>query len=102
WIRLAILTSTQGRRGDVFRRFAADEKLRVSAEGKLMLNALAVQIGAANQANELADCLAAMNQLPAADGRELMASLMSKLPPQSRERITKAGKSGELFKELLA
>jgi putative membrane-bound dehydrogenase-like protein len=101
WIRLAILTSAHGRRGDVFRRFAGDEKIRASAEGKLMLNALAVQIGAANQANELADCLATMDQLSATDGREMMASLMTKLPAKARERITNAGKSGELFKELV-
>lgn len=102
WMRLAILTSAHGRRGDLFRAFAADAKLRPSNEGKLLLNALAVQIGAANQPNELADFLATMDRLPAADGRELMASLMSKLPAKARERITKAGKSGELFKELVA
>ena len=102
WMRLAILTSTHGRRGDVFRSFAADEKLRQSAEGKLLLNALAVQIGAANQGNDLADFLTTMDRLPAAEGRELMASLMSKLPAKSRDRIKNAGKSGELFKELVS
>jgi putative membrane-bound dehydrogenase-like protein len=101
WIRLAILTSTHGRRGDVFRLFAADETLRQSVEGKLMLNALAVQIGAANQANELADFLTTMDRLPAPEGRALMASLMSKLPAKSRDRIKNAGKSGELFKQLV-
>jgi putative membrane-bound dehydrogenase-like protein len=110
WIRLAILTSAHGRRGDLFRRFAAEEKVhrftgdvrfRETAEGKLLLNALAVQIGAANQANELADFLATMDHLPAPEGRVLMASLMTKLPAQARKRITKAGKSGELFKELV-
>jgi putative membrane-bound dehydrogenase-like protein len=101
WMRLAILTSTHGRRGEVFRLFAGDEKLRQSAAGKLMLNALAVQIGAANQANELADFLTTMDRLPAQDGRELMGSLMTKLPAKARDRIKNAGKSGELFKELL-
>ncbi len=67
-----------------------------------MLNALAVQIGAANQANELADFLTAMDRLPASDGRELMASLMSKLPAKARERIKNAGNAGDLFKELIA
>jgi putative heme-binding domain-containing protein len=102
WLRLAILTSAHGRRGDLFRQFAGDDKLRSSAEGKLMLNALAVQIGAANQANELADFLTTMDRLPASEGRELMASLMSKLPAKARDRIKSAGKSGELFKQLVA
>jgi putative membrane-bound dehydrogenase-like protein len=102
WMRLAILTSAHGRRGDLFRAFAGDDKLRPTAHGKQLLNALAVQIGAANQPNELGDFLATIERLPAQDGRELMASLMTKLPAKSRERITKAGKSGELFKQLVA
>lgn len=101
WMRLAILTSTHGRRGAVLRLLAGDEKLRKSAEGKLLVSALAVQIGAANQANELADFLATVDRLPPAEGRDLMGSLMSKLPPKARERITKAGKSGDLFKQLV-
>jgi putative heme-binding domain-containing protein len=76
--------------------------LGTSAEGKLLLNALAVQIGAANQANELADFLATMDRMSPSEGRELMASLMSKLPAKARDRIKSAGKSGELFKQLVA
>jgi putative membrane-bound dehydrogenase-like protein len=101
WMRLAILTSAHGRRGEMFRLFAGDEKLCQSTDGKLMLNALAVQIGAANQANEVADFLTTMERLPAAEGRDLMVSLMSKLPAKARERVKNAGKSGDLFKELL-
>ena len=81
---------------------AGNDKLRQSMEGKLLTNALAVQIGAANQANELADFLSIMDRLPASDGRELMASLMSKLPAKARDRIKSAGKSGELFKQLVS
>lgn len=101
WVRLAILTSAHGRRGDLFHTLATDDKLRQSADGKLMLNPLAVQIGAANQANELGDLLGTLDRLPAQDGRELMASLMSKLPAKSRDHI-KSGKSGEIFKALVA
>ena len=102
WMRLAILTSSHGRRGHLFQLFAADEKLRESSEGKLLTNGLAVQIGAANQADELADFLAALDRLPAAQGRELMANLMSKLPAKARDRVKTAGKSGELFRELVS
>lgn len=101
WLRLAILTSTHGRRGEVFRLLAGVDKLRWTENRKLLLSALAVQIGAANQANELADFLAVLNHQSAQDGRELMTSLMSKLPAKSRDRI-KSGKSGEIFKTLVA
>ena len=101
WVRLGILTSAHGRRGDLFRTFASDEMLRQSATGKPFMNMLAVQIGAANQANELADFLKTMDRLPAPEGREFMASLMTKLPAKARDRIKNAGKSGELFKELV-
>ena len=37
WFRLGILTSAHGRRGDVFRLLAGDDKLRQSAEGKILL-----------------------------------------------------------------
>jgi putative heme-binding domain-containing protein len=102
WMRLAILTSAHGRRGEFFQLIVNDDKFRPSMEGKLLTSALAVQIGAANQANELGDFLNAMDRLPATDGRELMASLMSKLPSKSRDRIKSAGKSGDLFKQLVS
>jgi putative heme-binding domain-containing protein len=101
WMRLAILTSAHSRRGSLFRAFVIDNQLPKTVEGKVLLNALAVQIGAANQQDELAEFLAAIDRLPAGEGREYMASLMSKLPAKSRERITKAGKAGELYKELV-
>ncbi len=101
WVRLAILTSAHGRRGELFNLFSTDVVLSQRQDGKLMTNALAMQIGAANQANELAEFLKTMDALPAEQGRELMASLMSKLPAKSRDRIKAAGKSGELFKELV-
>ncbi|MBI3822840.1 MAG: c-type cytochrome [Planctomycetes bacterium] len=102
WMRLAILTSAHGRRGDLFRTLADDKKLSLSAEGRTLLNALAVQIGAANHDNELAEILAMIDRLPKNEGVLYMASLMSKLPPNARDRITKSGKAGELFKELIA
>ena len=102
WIRLAILTAATGRRGDLFRLVAADEPATKVAERKLLLNALALQIGAANQVDEVGDVLMAIDQLSENEGREYMASMMTKLPVKSRERITKAGKSSELFKQLVA
>jgi putative membrane-bound dehydrogenase-like protein len=105
WMRLAILTSAHGRRGKLLGRFAGDEKLRRSAAGKLLLNALALQIGAANQAHELADLLAVLDRLPAPESalsRELLSGAMGKLPAGARERIKGQSKAGALLKELVA
>ncbi len=102
WMRLAILTSAHRGRGDLFRMLAANDNFRKSDEGRLLLNALAVQVGAANQTHELGEFLKTVEQLSAQEGRTLMASLLTKLPAKSREQITKAGKSSELFKELVA
>src|SRR5262249_11881467 len=74
WVRLAILTSAHGRRGELFQALTSDDKLRRAAGGKLLANALAVQIGAANQPNELAGFLKALDHVKAAEARELMAS----------------------------
>ncbi len=101
WMRVAILTSAHGRRGELVRRLTENEMFRRSPEGKLLTGALAAQIGAANQLDEIADLLRALDKVPAAEGRELMANLLSKLPPKSRDRINR-GKAGELFAALLA
>ena len=62
-----------------------------------------MQIGAANQANEIADFLTALDGVAdAALRRDWMAGMMSKLPASARKRIEGAGKAGALFKELLA
>ena len=101
WMRLAILTSAYARRGELIRRMLPNDTFDEEPERRLLVNAIVVQIGAANQPNEIADVLSVIDKLPAPEGRELMASLLTKLPAKSRERITKAGKSSELFKELV-
>jgi putative membrane-bound dehydrogenase-like protein len=105
WTRFAILASAHGRRGVLVRHFASDKVWRQGAVGKQILNTLAMQIGAANQANELADLLKTTDLLSTeqpALGRELMSALMSKLPAKSRDRIKTAGQSAVLFKQLVA
>ncbi len=103
WMRLAILTSAHGLRGSLFSRLHS-APIRESPEGKVLLHALAVQIGAANQADELAEFLKVIDRGLPSDlkmNREFLASLMSKLPAKSRDRIQN-GKSGAIFKELVA
>jgi len=104
-IRLAVLTSAASRRGQLLGRYLAEQP-RQDAAYKDVWTALAVQIGAANQANEIADALAALDRLPQDEEprrRQFMLALISKMPPAARQRIEQGSKkTGELFKELLA
>lgn len=105
WLRLAILTAARDRAGEVFRRLLAEEKQRHSPGGKLLLTALAHQIGAAQRTEDLAAFTRALEQLPAQEktlGQDLMQQVLSKLPPAERVKIQQTGKSKELFADLLA
>jgi putative heme-binding domain-containing protein len=101
WMRLAILTSAHGRRGYMLDALVNDEKLRASPSGKLLTSGLASQIGAANESNDLAIFFRIVERMPAPESRELMASLLPKLPPKARD-LVKGGKPGMIFAELVA
>jgi putative membrane-bound dehydrogenase-like protein len=104
WMRLAILTSAGERAGTVFSLMLTNQKLRQTGHGKVLLGALASQIGAANRADGLAELVKAIDEMPADEaalGKDLMKQLMTKLPPAARSKIEKAGKAGALFTELL-
>jgi putative membrane-bound dehydrogenase-like protein len=105
WLRFAILTAAKDRAGELTRLLLAHNALRQGADGKLLLAALATQIGAANQASEVASLLKSIDDLPgaeAATGRALMTSFLSKLPPAARARLNGAGRAEAIVKELLA
>src|SRR5213080_2679855 len=54
WFRLAILSSVNGRAGDVFRLALADKEFRGVAHGRQLLTGLAAVIGSANRPDEIA------------------------------------------------
>jgi putative heme-binding domain-containing protein len=106
WVRLAILTSAASRAGDLFGRLSGDRGFRGTPHGRTLLNALALQIGAANRASDVAAVIKAIDALPAADEtltRELVRSLVSKQPPAARGRLAGAdgGKAGAILADLL-
>jgi putative heme-binding domain-containing protein len=105
WVRFAILTSSRERAGDLIQQLLAHAELRTAEPGRLLLAALATQIGAANEASAVATLLKTVDELPAADanlGRALMTSFLSKLPPAARERLKGAGRAETMVKELIA
>ncbi|MBI3465986.1 MAG: HEAT repeat domain-containing protein, partial [Planctomycetes bacterium] len=67
WVRLAILSSLSTGAGDVLARVAADEEYRQSDAGRGMLEALASQVGANQQKDEVTELLAVIQSLPPND-----------------------------------
>ena len=104
WIRLAILTSAQGRRGDVLRAFVQDDALRRSEPGRVMLKAIATQIAAARQRGDLDAFLTEMQRLErseAALARELTAAMFAKLPPADRPLLANSDLARRHLRDLL-
>ncbi len=94
WFRLAVLSSANGRQGELFRRLVADRAFRTAAPGAAMLNELAVQVGAAGRKDALAGVLGALDELPAGEkalARALVQGLASKAAPAVRARLAGAG-----------
>jgi putative membrane-bound dehydrogenase-like protein len=106
WCRLAILSSVNARAGDVFRLLAEDKEFRTSGHGRAMLGTLATLIGSANRKSELATLVQTLDALPESETsllRDLVRSLIAKLPISGREQLAGAGggKAGAVFADLL-
>lgn len=106
WVRVAILSSLQARAGEVFGRLCREKTFRSSDYGRAFLSALAVQIGAANQRGDVAAVVKAIDELPNAEAplaREIVRSLVSKLPVAGREHLSGAagGKAPAILADLL-
>jgi putative heme-binding domain-containing protein len=106
WFRLAILSSVNGRAGDVFRLLLADREFRAAAHGRALLATLAAVIGAANRANEVASLARGLDTLPTEEQaltKDLVRGLVARLPAAGRERFARQteGQAGALLAELL-
>ncbi len=104
WMPLAILSSIGSRRGEFLAALLSDPDARSKSHVKTMLNAVAVQIGAANSKAELAAMIRQLDLL-AADANnkslaeELVRNLVSK-QPAAKEML--AGATGGKAREILA
>jgi putative membrane-bound dehydrogenase-like protein len=101
WMRLAILSSSSGCAGDLFRLLLADV-----GQGRQLLAALAAQVGAANQAADLAVVVQQMAGLIERDkalAGHLVLQLVSKQPGVARGFTEPAGrKMAALLASLIA
>ncbi len=105
WLRLAILSSANGRAGELFRMLSENSAVRTSSDGRELLTKLAALIGSANRKNEIATFLQSVNSLPANENTlcaELVRKLVAKLPTSSRGQLSgsRGGKAGAILAEL--
>jgi putative membrane-bound dehydrogenase-like protein len=106
WFRLAVLSSVNGRSGEVFRLLISDKDFRSGSSGRALLSELAGQIGAANRANEVAAVIKAIDLLPGEEqdlARDLVRSLVSKQSSAGRTRLSGllGGKAGSILGDLV-
>ncbi len=92
WFRLAILSSADNRAGELFRLLFTEKNLHDTAHGRLLLNELANEIGAANHQRDVDTLVKILDELPDADTsrrRELALALMSRQPATARDKLLK-------------
>lgn len=103
WVRLAILCSAKSRDGHLFAVLLADKMFRDSAHGRTLLTSLAAQVGAANQANSVAELVHALEDLPRGE-QELARAVVRSLVSQQqavRSRLAESSQAGILLADLL-
>jgi putative membrane-bound dehydrogenase-like protein len=106
WFRLAMLSSVNGRAGEVFRMTLSDKELRAAAHGRQLLTALAAVIGSANRPDEIAALAQGLDALPTeqqALAKDIVRNLVAKLPAAGRAQLARhaSGKIGAYLADLL-
>ncbi|HVS34945.1 MAG TPA: PVC-type heme-binding CxxCH protein [Gemmataceae bacterium] len=105
WFRLAILSSSADRAGDLFRLLLADKDLRGNESGRALLTELAGEIGAADRKTDTASALKAVENLPDGEkslSRAIILALAFKQPAAARERLLRDdAKARALLDDLL-
>jgi putative membrane-bound dehydrogenase-like protein len=100
WFRLAILSSLNGRAGEVFSLLADEHQFRKTAAGRSFLEAVATLIGAANRPAEVAAVIRVVESLPGDEAtlaRGLVRGLMSRGNPLDKV----GGKTGAVVSGML-
>ncbi len=105
WVRFAIQTATRDRAAELARQILDRPEPKRGKEAPTLLMALAAQIGAANQAGEVAALLKTVDHLRGSDrslGLRLVTSFLRKLPPAARERFKGTGRAEEIVEAILS
>ncbi|MCX7422292.1 MAG: HEAT repeat domain-containing protein [Planctomycetia bacterium] len=105
WMQLAILSSVGNRRGEFLAALLSDHEARKNAHVRTLLSAIASQIGAANEKDDLALFVRQLDSLSADEkslAEELVKNLVSK-QPAVRELLAGAtgGKATEILNAMI-
>jgi len=104
WFRLAILSSSSGRAGELFRLLVEDAEFRILPHARTFLTAMADLIGRANRAEEIEALLRGLDFLTDDErslGRDLLQALIARLPSAGRERFFRLDGARALLDDLL-
>lgn len=104
WMRLALLSSTRKNAGDCLQQILISDK-KISPGLEKMTLDLVRQIGTANQSNEIAMSLRALQSLPRnrnALREKLLQQLLSKMPAATRKTIQDNGALNTVLVQMIA
>ncbi len=90
WIRLAVLSSSLGRTGELFAILADDRKYRSTDDGRKFLEQLAEQTGLQNRKDQVAEVLKMLNTFPDKEISKKAAELLGGVKLARREEIVAA------------
>ncbi len=107
WVRLAVLSSSLGRAGELSSRLVADRQWRATPEGRAFLGELAEQVGLQDRADQVADVLHALDGLAEHENglaQDIVAGLgrgLKKSGSPLLARLSSSGKAGQLLGEMI-
>jgi putative membrane-bound dehydrogenase-like protein len=106
WFQLAVRISVPGRAAALLHRLSRDRTYRGSEHGQALLRALAAQVSSAQQTDEIAEVVKAVEELPEAEGKlaqMIVQSLVSKLSGEQRRQVGGAagGRAQAILTDLL-
>jgi len=107
WVRLAVLSSSLGRAGDLFCELSSDPHWRAASSGRAFLAQLAEQAGLQNRADQIAEVFNVLDRFPTEEkdlSQAVVGGLSKGLAGSGsplRQRLAAGGKAGQLLGEMI-
>ncbi len=107
WVRLAVLSSSLGRAGELVSRLAADRTWRATTNGRTFLEEMAEQAGLQNRADQVAEVLKTLDALGPQEQRlaqDIVRGLgrgLKKAGSPLLDRLASGSKAGQLLGEMV-
>jgi len=107
WIRLAVLSSSPGRPGDLVSLLAADSRWRNTGSGRTLLEEMAEQVGLQNHGDQVAEVFKVLDHLPKNE-RDLAQGIVRGLSGGLKKsgsrwlaRLTSGSKAAQVLAEMV-